>query len=213
MSDLEALGRYEYPNLNDLLEDTQLNQNSVDIFGTPIEQSIQYPLIISDSDNNQLSNETIYKSDFEANSTNLDSCHPSSPKAIFNIFSAPPRKQKRKLVQCSQFQKALPDLNILDMKPNKIGPLTIEERMAKLKKYIIKKQHRNRPRKFYVCRQIAASTRLRLKGRFIKGSSVKDYKCFTNISNHKIPNKIKSRKRKNCTKVLGPVFEISKVCL
>lgn len=49
-----------------------------------------------------------------------------------------------------------------------IGPLTVDERMVKVMKYLQKKRSKNQMKKFcYKCRKQVAEKRLRIKGRFV----------------------------------------------
>lgn len=49
-----------------------------------------------------------------------------------------------------------------------VGPLSIEERQAKIQRYLAKRQRRNFHKKVvYLCRKRVADTRLRVKGRFV----------------------------------------------
>jgi len=49
-----------------------------------------------------------------------------------------------------------------------VGPLTIDERMTRVHRYLEKKLRKNNSKKFcYDCRKQVAEKRLRIKGRFV----------------------------------------------
>ncbi len=49
-----------------------------------------------------------------------------------------------------------------------IGPITSDERLSRVRRYLEKKTRKNDAKKFcYDCRKIVAEKRLRIKGRFV----------------------------------------------
>ena len=95
--------------------------------------------------------------------------HPQILPPVFKITQIKRPINKKKGKQNSIESDII--MNIPDNMPHKIGPLTLEERSAKVSKYLYKKRHRKAITKVYLCRSKAAVCRARYKGRFISGAT------------------------------------------
>jgi hypothetical protein len=154
----------------DMLEETQFNPKQDYLTSLYEETMLEEPFTFLHEEQKEDAYDVVCSRSDEGNSTNIGSCQSHSPKAVFNIFSVQPGECANNASK-SHFTYAEDD-EIIDMHyhSTRIGPLSIDERKAKLRRYTLKKQCRKRPKKQYVCRQVAASSRLRYKGRFIKNS-------------------------------------------
>lgn len=66
-----------------------------------------------------------------------------------------------------------------------VGPLSTEERQAKIQRYLAKRQRRNFHKKVvYLCRKRVADTRLRVKGRFVAKQLAAELQGLENDKNN-----------------------------
>lgn len=78
----------------------------------------------------------------------------------------------------------VPVVRTLYQHTKQVGPLSIEERQAKIQRYLAKRLRRNFHKKvIYLCRKRVADTRLRVKGRFVAKQLTASLKDMENEKN------------------------------
>lgn len=76
-------------------------------------------------------------------------------------------------------------VRILYQQTKQIGPLSVEERQAKIQRFLAKRKRRNYHKKVvYLCRKRVADTRLRVKGRFVAKKLAASLKGMENDKNN-----------------------------
>ena len=76
-------------------------------------------------------------------------------------------------------------VKILYQQAKQIGPLSVEERQAKIQRFLAKRKRRNYHKKVvYLCRKRVADTRLRVKGRFVAKKLAASLKGMENDKNN-----------------------------
>ena len=86
-----------------------------------------------------------------------------------SIFEAAATKIKSDVVKWTSENVELPIEEDSDERRGRmVGPLTEEERLKRVQRYLNKKHRKNHMKKYsYVCRKQVAEKRLRIKGRFV----------------------------------------------
>ena len=214
MSDLESLERYYPEDRIETLEDVQYTPDQ-DYYSSFYSETVSDdPFAFCQTKRHDGSDQIYSKSDCEGNSTNLGSCSLHSPKAVFQIFTVN-RSQCGSIVQQGNIshdnEENIPGLRYSSLR---IGALTINERIAKLQRYRLKKQNRKHLKKHFVTRHSAAVGRLRHKGRFIKSnSSSSNPSCLNNTLSVKLPTKKNLRTNESVAYSEGPIFMITKMLI
>jgi len=79
----------------------------------------------------------------------------------------------------------VPVVRVLYQQTKQVGPLSIEERQAKIQRFLAKRLRRNFHKKVvYLCRKRVADTRLRVKGRFVAKQLAASLKGLENHKNN-----------------------------